>query len=32
MVLHAQLWGYRVGGYLLLQVADDPAWLALIFC
>lgn len=23
---------YRLGGYLLLNVADDAAWLALIFC
>ncbi len=25
-------WGYRVGGYLLLNVLDEPAWLALMFC
>ena len=31
---HASLefWFYRVGGYLLLNVLDDPAWLALMFC
>lgn len=26
------LWFYRVGGYVLLNVLDEPAWLALIFC
>jgi len=32
--LQAQLefWFYRVGGYLLLNVMDEPAWLALMFC
>ena len=28
----AQFWLYRFGGYLLLNVIDDPAWLALMFC
>lgn len=23
---------YRIGGYLLINVLDDPAWLALMFC
>jgi hypothetical protein len=27
-----QFWFYRVGGYLLLNVMDEPAWLALMFC
>jgi hypothetical protein len=27
-----QLWFYRVGGFVLLNVLDDPAWLALMFC
>ena len=27
-----QLWAYRVGGYVVLNVLDDPAWLALMFC
>ena len=27
-----QLWLYRIGGYLLINVMDDPAWLALLFC
>jgi hypothetical protein len=30
--VRAQLWIYRVGGYLLINVVDDPAWLALMFC
>lgn len=25
-------WSYRIGGYLLLNVLDEPAWLALMFC
>jgi hypothetical protein len=25
-------WFYRIGGYLMLNVLDDPAWLALMFC
>jgi hypothetical protein len=28
----AELWAYRVGGFIVLNVLDDPAWLALIFC
>lgn len=28
----AELWFYRIGGYLLVNVLDDPAWLALMFC
>jgi hypothetical protein len=27
-----QLWAYRIGGFLVLNVLDDPAWLALMFC
>jgi hypothetical protein len=27
-----QWWTYQIGGYLLLHVLDDPAWLALMFC
>ncbi|MDO8329303.1 MAG: hypothetical protein Q7T36_02400 [Fluviicoccus sp.] len=30
--IRTQLWVYRVGGYLLINVIDDPAWLALMFC
>ncbi len=28
----AELWFYRIGAYLLLNVMDEPAWLALMFC
>ncbi|WP_296485438.1 hypothetical protein [Rhodoferax sp.] len=28
----AEFWFYRVGGFVLLNVLDDPAWLALMFC
>ena len=28
----AQLWIYRIGAYLLINVIDDAAWLALMFC
>jgi hypothetical protein len=27
-----EFWLYRVGGFVLLNLVDDPAWLALIFC
>lgn len=27
-----EFWFYRVGAYLLTNVLDDPAWLALMFC
>jgi hypothetical protein len=27
-----QIWFYRVGGFVVLNVVDDPAWLALMFC
>lgn len=27
-----RLWIYRIGAYLLINVIDDPAWLALMFC
>lgn len=30
--VRAELWFYRVGGYLLTNFVDDPAWLALMFC
>jgi hypothetical protein len=26
------LWFYRTGSFLVLNVLDDPAWLALMFC
>ena len=25
----AEVWFYRIGGYLLINLLDDPAWLAL---
>lgn len=27
-----EYWLYRIGAYLLINVIDDPAWLALMFC
>lgn len=27
-----KLWGHRVGIYTVLNLLDDPAWLALMFC
>ena len=27
-----QEWVYRVGGFVVLNVLDDPAWLAQMFC
>ena len=32
LLFTAQYWLYRIGSYLLTNVIDDPAWLALIFC
>jgi len=32
LIALAQYWTYRAGGYALLNLVDDPAWLALIFC
>jgi hypothetical protein len=31
-MVQAQFWAYRLGAFVLLNVLDDPAWLALIFC
>ncbi len=28
----AHFWIYRLGSYMLLNVVDDPALLALVFC
>ncbi len=28
----SELWFYRGGGFLMLNVLEDPAWLALMFC
>jgi len=30
--LNLSLWFYRVGSYQMLNVLDDPVWLALMFC
>ena len=27
-----EYWIYRLGGFVALNLLDDPAWLALIFC
>lgn len=27
-----EFWFYRVGGFVLLNLVDDPVWLALMFC
>lgn len=27
-----EFWAYRFGAFVILNVLDDPAWLALIFC
>ena len=31
-LVRAEFWAYRVGVFFILNVLDDPAWLALIFC
>lgn len=28
----AELWFYQLGSYAILNLLDDPAWLALVFC
>jgi hypothetical protein len=32
LIAQAEYWSYRLGGYVLLNFVDDPAWLALMFC
>jgi hypothetical protein len=32
MTVTVELWTYRVGGFFVQHVLDDPAWLALMFC
>lgn len=27
-----QAWAYRIAGFLMLTVIDDPAWMAMLFC
>ena len=29
---HVEIWTYRIGVFVILNVLDDPAWLAMIFC
>ena len=31
-LLTARLWLYQLGSFAVLNLLDDPAWLALIFC
>jgi hypothetical protein len=31
-LVNAQFWAWRLGAFVMLNVLDDPAWLALIFC
>ena len=28
----AEYWAYRLGAYVVLNLLDEPAWLALMFC
>ena len=32
LVAQLIVWLYRVDGYLLANVIEDPAWLAMVFC
>jgi hypothetical protein len=32
LLQHTEYWAYRLGGFVVLNLLDDPAWLALIFC
>ena len=32
LLFSAQLWFYQLGSYAILNLLDDPAWLALMFC
>ncbi len=32
LVAQIEFWAYRTSSYLLLNVVEDPAWLALVFC
>lgn len=32
LVSHLLFWLYRLDAYLLVNVIEDPAWLALMFC
>jgi hypothetical protein len=32
LLFDAHYWACRLGAFVVLNVLDDPAWLALIFC
>jgi hypothetical protein len=32
LIERAEFWLYRLGGFVILNLLDDPAWLALMFC
>lgn len=32
LLFSARLWTYQIGSYAILNLLDDPAWLALMFC
>lgn len=32
LVSRLEFWGNRIGSYILLGFADDPAWIAFMFC
>ena len=32
MTVTVEFWAYRVAGFVVQHVLDDPAWLALMFC
>jgi hypothetical protein len=32
LMASSEFWIYRVGGYVVLNILDEPAWLALMFC
>ena len=32
LIERAEYWTYRLGAFVVLNILDDPAWLALIFC
>jgi len=31
-IARVEIWTYRVGVFVVLNILDDPAWLAMIFC
>jgi hypothetical protein len=32
LLVSLHYWAYRVSNFMLMNVLDDPAWLALMFC